>query len=45
MLFKETVGVYSENHMKCINTLYGQNVALLIAKVGGICSYHKGLND
>jgi hypothetical protein len=37
------IAVYSETHKKCINTLCGQNVALLIAKAGGIRSYRKAL--
>jgi hypothetical protein len=35
MLFKEITAVYSENHMKHINTLCGQNAELLIIKAGG----------
>jgi hypothetical protein len=34
MLFKEIITVYSENHMKPINTLCGQNVELLTAETG-----------
>jgi hypothetical protein len=40
MLFKEIIPVYSENHMKPINTLCGQNTELLIVKAGGTYSYH-----
>jgi hypothetical protein len=29
MLFKKTVAAYSENNVKIINTLYGQNTELL----------------
>jgi hypothetical protein len=35
MLFKEIIAVYSENHMKLINTLCGQNADLLNVKAGG----------
>jgi hypothetical protein len=35
MLFKEIIAVYSENHMKPINILCGQNVKLLIIKEPG----------
>jgi hypothetical protein len=48
MLSKEIIDVYSENHMKPTKTLCGQNVELLIVKVGGTYScylilkgYHK----
>jgi hypothetical protein len=34
ILFKEIIAVYSENHMKPINTLCGQNAELLIVKAG-----------
>jgi hypothetical protein len=36
MLFREIITVYSENNMKCINTLCGQKAELLIVKAGGI---------
>jgi hypothetical protein len=35
MLFTNITAVYSENHMKPINTLCGQNEELLIIKAGG----------
>jgi hypothetical protein len=35
MLFKEIIPLYSENHMKHINTLCSQNAELLIVKAGG----------
>jgi hypothetical protein len=40
ILFREIIPVYSENHMKPINTLCGQNAELLNVKVGGTYSYH-----
>jgi hypothetical protein len=40
MLFKEIIAVYSENHMKSINTQCGQNAELLIDKAGGTYCYH-----
>jgi hypothetical protein len=40
MLFKKTDAVYSENHMKLINTFCGQNSKLLIVKASGTYSYH-----
>jgi hypothetical protein len=42
MLFREIIAVYSENHMKPINTLCGQNAEILIIKAGGTYSYHWG---
>jgi hypothetical protein len=42
MLFEEIIAVYSENHMKQINTLCGQKTELLIIKEGGKYSYHLG---
>jgi hypothetical protein len=42
MLFKEIIAAYSENHMKPINTLCGQN-ADLIVEAGGTYSYHWAL--
>jgi hypothetical protein len=44
ILFKEMLAVYSENHMKPINTLCGHNTELLIVKVAGTYSYHWVLN-
>jgi hypothetical protein len=38
-LFKEIIAVYSENHMKPINTKWG----LLIAKADGTYAYHSAL--
>jgi hypothetical protein len=40
MLFWEIAVVYSKNHVKLINTHYGQNAELLHIKTGGIYSYH-----
>jgi hypothetical protein len=40
MLFKQMISVYSENHMKPINTLCEQNAELLTDKAGGTYSYH-----
>jgi hypothetical protein len=37
MLFKEVITVYTENHIKHINKLCGQNAA------GGIQNYHWAL--
>jgi hypothetical protein len=34
MMFREIITLYSENHMKHINALYGQNAELPIAKAG-----------
>jgi hypothetical protein len=34
MLFKEIIGVYSENHNKPVSTPCGQNAELLIVKAG-----------
>jgi hypothetical protein len=31
-LFREVIGIYSENHMKCINTVDRQSAELLIVK-------------
>jgi hypothetical protein len=42
-LFKVIIVVYSENHMKSLNTLCGQNAKLLIIKAGGRYSYHWAL--
>jgi hypothetical protein len=38
--FKETIAVYSENHMKPINTLCGQNVRISDVKAGGTYRHH-----
>jgi hypothetical protein len=35
MLFRETVAVYSENHMEHTNTLCGQNAEIFNVQVGG----------
>jgi hypothetical protein len=43
MLFTETIAVYSENHMRPINILRGQNSDLLIIKAGGTHSYNWAL--
>jgi hypothetical protein len=42
MLFRETVPVYCENHMKHINTLCGQNAEFyhVTSKTGGAYSNH-----
>jgi hypothetical protein len=40
MLYKEIIYFYTENHMKPLNTLCGQNVELLIVRAGGTYSYH-----
>jgi hypothetical protein len=41
MLFRKEITVYSENCAKQVNiTVSGQNVDLLIIKVGGAYSYH-----
>jgi hypothetical protein len=40
MFFNEIITVYSENHMKPMNLLCGQNAELLIVKAGGTYSYH-----
>jgi hypothetical protein len=40
MLFKKIISVYSENRTNHINTLYGQNVELLIKKADDKNSYH-----
>jgi hypothetical protein len=37
--FKEIIAVYSEKHMKPVNTLCGQNEELMIVKGGGTHSY------
>jgi hypothetical protein len=40
MLYKEVIAVYSENHTKPINTLYGQNSELTNVKEYGAYSHH-----
>jgi hypothetical protein len=45
MLFKEIIAVYSDNHMKHINTFGGQNAKLPIVKASGTYSYHWALKD
>jgi hypothetical protein len=40
MLFRETVAVYFENHMKHNNTLCGQNVEFQYVKSCGTYSIH-----
>lgn len=40
MLFRKITTVYSENHMKPLNTLFGQNAVLQTIKGGGAYSYH-----
>jgi hypothetical protein len=40
MLYSEIIVVCSETHTKHINTLCGQNVALLNDKAGGTYSNH-----
>jgi hypothetical protein len=46
MLLEEIIAVYSENHTKPINTLYGQNEDFVNIKSCGTYKYHssKGLN-
>jgi hypothetical protein len=39
-LFKDVIALFSDNHAKFINTLYGQNVELLNIKTGGAYNYH-----
>jgi lipoate-protein ligase B len=45
MLFKEIAALYTENHMKQVNTLCRQNAELLIIKAGGTYTYHRALKD
>jgi hypothetical protein len=40
MLFREVTAVYSENHVKPINTHCEQNAELLIIKAGGMYRHH-----
>jgi hypothetical protein len=44
-LFKEIIAVYSENHMKPINTLCGQKAELLNDNAVGAYSYRCALED
>jgi hypothetical protein len=43
-MFREIIIVYSENHMKPMNTLRGQSEELLNVTVGGTYNYHWALN-
>jgi hypothetical protein len=43
MMFREIIAVYSENHMKLINPICGQNAELLIVKAGGAYTCHWAL--
>jgi hypothetical protein len=43
MQFMEIIAVYSENHMKLIKTLCGENAELLTDKAGVTYSYHWAL--
>jgi hypothetical protein len=44
ILFRDIIAVYSENHKKPINTLYEQNVEIiLMIKADGTYSYHWAL--
>jgi hypothetical protein len=45
MLFGKIIAVYSENHMKLVNTFCGQSDALLNVKAFGACRYHCALKD
>jgi hypothetical protein len=38
MRLRETIAVYSENHMKHTNTLYGQNAEIYYVKADGAYS-------
>jgi hypothetical protein len=40
MPFKEVIALYSEKHQKLVNTLYRQNMDLLIVKNNCTHSYH-----
>jgi hypothetical protein len=40
MLIKEIIAVYSKNHTKAINTLYGQNAELLTVEAVGTYSFN-----
>jgi hypothetical protein len=39
VLFSKIVAVYCENHMKCINKLWWQNIENLNGQAAGTCSY------
>jgi hypothetical protein len=41
----EIIVVYSENHIKHINTMCGKNAEFLNVKAGGTYSYHCALKD
>jgi hypothetical protein len=43
MLFKEIIAVYSENYIKPINIICGQNAELQIVEASGTYSYHWAL--
>jgi hypothetical protein len=43
MLFKKIIVIYSENHVKPINTFCRQNVEVLTVKAGGTYSYQSTL--
>jgi hypothetical protein len=43
MQFREIITVYSENHVKPIHTLCGQNAQLLNDEAGGAYSYYCAL--
>jgi hypothetical protein len=40
MLFRETIAVYTENHMKHINTAQPKTKSFVNVKAGGAYSYH-----
>jgi hypothetical protein len=40
MLFREIIGVYSQNHTELINATCGKNAGLLKVEAGGAYSYH-----
>jgi hypothetical protein len=44
MLFKDVIGVYTDNHMAYTNTLSGQNEGLLVIKAVGAYKYRSDLN-
>jgi hypothetical protein len=44
-LFNGIIAVYSQNHMKPVDALCGQNAELLSIKAGGTCTYHRALKD
>jgi hypothetical protein len=43
MMFRETVGVYCENHTEHINTLCGKNAVFLYVQGGGTYTDHWAL--